>query len=80
MKSNPHIITFNDLIHDVKDRLEWMEKFYPARIQQGYIQERHARRNIQIQKRILKLLNKYRRNPQLDLFEVYQHIKSKSTA
>jgi len=77
MNKNPHLITYDDLIKNASDRLDWMERSYPGRVKKGDMLEVWATRQILIQKRLIKLLTKHRRNPEKDLFEVHEGIKVK---
>lgn len=74
MKS-PHSITYDDLINQAKKRLEWMEASYPKMKITNQINQWTATHNIACQKMIVKLLEKSKRKPQMDLFEEFEKLK-----
>lgn len=74
MKS-PLSISYNDLINEAKERLHWMEANYPAMVIQRKIRGDTARHKIECQKKILWLLMKSKKDPQLDLFQTFEKHK-----
>jgi len=68
---NPLHITYNDLLKEQEDRLKYMEKDYPVKVLQGSMTSWSATRKLEIQRRLVKMLKKYVKNQQLDLFELF---------
>lgn len=68
---NPLHITYNDLLKEQEDRLKYMEKDYPVKVLQGSMTSWSATRKLEMQRRLVKMLKKYVKNPQLDLFELF---------
>jgi hypothetical protein len=60
MSKTTVVIYHSDLIEASNERLKWMEKEYGERVAKHKMPEEKAQRAIQIQKRILRILKKYK--------------------
>ena len=74
MKS-PLNVTYNDLIEAAENRLAWMESEYPKKVIAGAMNERTARHNIAVQKTLVRLLKKCKREKQGDLFAAFEKMR-----
>lgn len=68
---NPHNVSYDDLIESTQRRVEWMEANYPKMKLQLQISEWTATHNLAVEKAKLKLLRKFKREPQIDLFKAF---------
>lgn len=75
MRKNPLHITYNDLIEETESRLKWMQESYPSKIIAGGISSITAQRKMEVQKTLLRLLKKAKREPQLDLFQAFEKVR-----
>lgn len=70
MKS-PFHITYQDLIDSTESRLAYLEKVSPRLVAEGRMKDLTARKAIEIEKVKLKLFRKFKKDPQIDLFEEF---------
>jgi len=68
---NPHSVSYDDLIESTQRRVEWMEANYPRMRQEKTISEWTATHNLAVEKAKLKLFKKFKREPQIDLFNAF---------
>lgn len=75
MKS-PLSISYSDLIKHMEHQVNWMERSYPDMKLYGKISANAADRNLSCARTLLKLLVKHKKNPQLNLEDLFNEIKS----
>lgn len=74
MKS-PLTITYNDLITWVSNKLHWMEGNLPTKVLRGEITAYTADRDLACAKQLLKMLKKHKKDPQLNLQDIFEKLK-----
>ena len=74
MKS-PLNVTYNDLIEAAENRLAWMQSEYDKRLSAGLIKSRSAAHSLEVQKTLVRLLKKCKREKQGDLFAVFESMR-----
>lgn len=72
MMRNPLHITYRDLLKEQMERLTYMERDYRRRVTEGSMTAYMADRKIEMQKRLVKLLQRFEQNQQINLFAEYQ--------
>jgi len=72
---NPLSISYQDLIDQAEARLKWMEGKYPALKESKQISDWTATHNIECQRTLVKLLKKFKREPQMNLFAAFEKMK-----
>lgn len=74
---SPYQISYDDLIDCVEARLQWMIKVYPEKVRAGLLKDWKAQHSIACERRILKLLKRHKKDPQLDLFRASESMNLK---
>lgn len=74
MKS-PLQISYQDLINSQESRVRWMEKNFPVMKIRGSITANKADHELECGRVMLRLLKKYQRERQGDLFETFEKMK-----
>lgn len=75
MTKNPLIVSFQDLVDQAQAQLRFMEHAFPARVAEGSMSGWTATHKIAVQKQLVKLLRKAKKEPQLDLFNEFEKQK-----
>jgi len=75
MLKPPQAISYDDLIDAAEVRLKWMESAYPGKVLSGEMKSYTATHNLECQRATVKLLKKFKREPQLDLFTEFTKMK-----
>ena len=75
MKKDPFHITYDDLIEWVKNSRKYMEQTYPRKKIEGRISDYTATKNMEITKRLITMLTKAKKDPQLDLYQLFENTK-----
>ena len=76
MKS-PLTIQYSDLIKDAKKRLSFMKATYPAKVFNGEMGASTKDRKIATAERLVKILERWKREPQIDLFQVNEEMNKR---
>lgn len=74
MKS-PLNVTYNDLIEAAENRLAWMQSEYPKKVEARQMNEWAATHNLEVQKTLVRLLKKAKREKQTDLFAAFESMR-----
>lgn len=72
---SPFSVSYNDLIASVERILTTMKATYPRKISEGSISSWTAQHNIAVEEAKLRLLKKFKRDPQADLFKEFEKMK-----
>lgn len=75
MTRDPLHISYDDLIKMMEGRLAFMEKNYPKMKLQGSISAWTASHNVACVKALLTMLRKHKKDPQLNLFDLFEKVK-----
>lgn len=73
MKS-PLTIDYDDLIKEEERHLKYIKLKYPALVQEGTMHNWTARHRISVHETLLKMLKKHKKNPQLNLEDLFKQV------
>lgn len=68
---SPSRVDYDDLIEVPERLLASMKKSYPGMVLQNKLSSWTAHHNIAAMEKVLALMKKYKRNPQIDLFQEF---------
>lgn len=75
MSRSPFHITYNDLIEHAEHTLRRLEMNNPRLVLQGNLSSHASQKGIEAQRRIVALLKRYKKDPQMDLFAQHEKLK-----
>ena len=73
MKS-PFNITYSDLIKEEEQQLANMKARFPSLVRTGQMNDWVAKRKIALQEQLVKMLKKHRKDPQLNLNDLFDKV------
>ena len=77
MAKSPLSISYQDLIKDAKKRLQFMKATYPSKVLNGEMGGSTKDRKIATAERLVKILERWKREPQIDLFQVNEEMNKR---
>jgi|GEM_PF-3833935 len=72
---SPFSVSYDDLIRSCEARLKWMEENYPGMVTAQKMSSWTAQHNIAVETAKLRLMKRFKRNPQADLFAEHERSK-----
>lgn len=73
---SPNQVTYDDLVKHAEDHLRWMIANFPGMVASGRMSSWSAQHSIEVGRKTLSLMKRFKKNPQGDLFREFEKLKN----